>query len=497
MDNQLFGIITVIMCFTGYFFSWKFQLKENYKLALALLIVCGLLLRFYTSCDFFLHTWDERYHALVAKNLMHHMLVPTLYDKPVLPYELGNWPANHIWLHKQPLPLWTMAGSMCLFGVNEIALRLPSILMTSAGIYLTYYIADYLFGKKTAFVAAFLYSINGLIIEMAAGRVATDHIDVFFLFFIELGIFFTILSAQKKKILYTVLVGFSLGAAILCKWLPALIIIPVWLFILLDAKSVGYKKLFFHFLILAASSIIVFLPWQLYIFSTFPAEASWEASFNMKHITEVLDRQGGPFYYFLNRIRINYGELIYLPLIWMCWNTFKDKLNFKFAALFCWIMIPILFFSSVSTKMQGYILFTAPALFMITAEFWYVLSNARKTSGYKWLYSLIMVLMIALPARYCIERIKPFERSERNPQWAMDLRILGQKDIKNGVMFNYPRPVEAMFYTGLTVYPEIPGSDVIGELQKKGYIIIMNDDGRLPAEIRNISGIAFEHLSNE
>ena len=184
MENQIFGISIITICTIGYYFSFRYNKKDNYFVAILLLLVCGLVLRVYVSSDFFLHTWDERYHALVAKNFMQHPLKPTLYDNPMLPYDYKNWVANHIWVHKQPLPLWFMAGSMWLFGINEIALRLPSILLTTIGIFLTFFIGKYFFSRKTGFLAAFFYSINGLIIELTAGRVATDHIDIFFLFFI-------------------------------------------------------------------------------------------------------------------------------------------------------------------------------------------------------------------------------------------------------------------------------------------------------------------------
>jgi 4-amino-4-deoxy-L-arabinose transferase-like glycosyltransferase len=145
MNNLLFGILTIIFCITGYLFSWKYWRKDNYKIAILLIVICGLALRIYTSTDFFLHSWDERYHALVAKNLIQHPLTPTLYDNPVLPYDYRNWKANHIWLHKQPLPVWTIAASMRLFGVNEIALRLPSIILSTIGILLTFLICSHFF----------------------------------------------------------------------------------------------------------------------------------------------------------------------------------------------------------------------------------------------------------------------------------------------------------------------------------------------------------------
>jgi len=181
MENIIFGIATVLLCAAGYYFSWKFYRQDNFRFAIALLILCGLGLYMFVSADFFLHDWDERYHALVAKNLIKHPLVPTLYDNPLLPYDYKNWAGNHIWLHKQPFPLWTMASSLYIFGVNEIVLRLPSIIMSSVGILLTFSIGKYFFDKKVGFLAAFFFSINGLIIEMTGGRVATDHIDISFM----------------------------------------------------------------------------------------------------------------------------------------------------------------------------------------------------------------------------------------------------------------------------------------------------------------------------
>ena len=73
-----------------------------------------------------LHLWDEQFHALVAKNLMADPLTPTLYRRPAIDYDFADWTKNHIWLHKPPLALWAMAASMRAFGVDAVAMRLPS-----------------------------------------------------------------------------------------------------------------------------------------------------------------------------------------------------------------------------------------------------------------------------------------------------------------------------------------------------------------------------------
>ena len=154
MDNIILSISTILVLFIMFSFSWKYFKQENIKMALFLMMSAALVLYFFVAADFFLHHWDERYHALVAKNMMKHPFKPTLYEYPILPYDYTNWTVNHIWLHKQPLALWTIAASFWIFGVNEIALRLPSIILCVIGIYLVFSIGKYFFNQKMS-VASF------------------------------------------------------------------------------------------------------------------------------------------------------------------------------------------------------------------------------------------------------------------------------------------------------------------------------------------------------
>lgn len=495
MENLLFGIITITFCLLGYYYSWKNYKKEKFNISLFLIILCGLSLYLYVSTDFFLHAWDERYHALVAKNLIKHPFVPTLYDNPIFPYDYINWPGNHVWLHKQPMPLWLMAGSMNLFGVNEIALRLPSIIMSTLSIYLTYKIGAYLFNKKTGFLAAFLFSVNGLIIELTGGRVATDHIDISFMFFILLSVYFCTKFVQQKSILFTLLIGLTIGAAILTKWLTGLIVIPIWLILVYESKSFNLKAIVAHLLLIIITITLIVIPWQVYIFNAFPLEAQHESTFNYRHFTEVIEGRAGSVFYFIDKIRINYGELIYLPLIWFIWKTYKNFKNYKRLALLIWFIIPLIIFSIAKTKMQGYLLFTAPALFIITAEFFFMLLSYREKHKLKPIMNIILILLIALPIRYGVERIKPFAKTKRNPNWALDLKELNAKKIQNGVLLNYDRPIEAMFYTDLTVYYFLPNDNQIDSLVQQGYNVLVND-ANISSQTKSIKGVKILHLTN-
>jgi len=472
------GLIILILCAIAYWFSWRSLAQQKKTLALFLLVFIGLILRLYLSSDFYLHAWDERYHALVAKNMMNHPLIPTLYENPIFPFSYQDWSGNHIWVHKQPMPLWTMSISMLLFGVNEIALRLPSILMSTMGIVITYRIAKHFFNSRTAFVAAFLFSSNGLIIELTSGRVATDHIDITFMFFIQAAVLMALEFAKHKRVVFNILCGVFIGFAILTKWLPALIVVPLWGLALMHYKLYKPKFVLAHLLLLLSVVAIVALPWQIYIHEMFPQEAIWEAEFNRKHFTEALDGQSGPFYYYFDKVRLIFGEVTLLALLFLLVVMSKKRWRPKYSIFALWIFVPIFVFSLAATKMQGYILFIAPAVFIVGAFYWNFLRTRMHVHRYRWGSVLILVLFIGLPIRYSIERLKPFDRSERNPLWVIQLKKLGEKTKdEKGILFNVSRPIEAMFYTDLVAYERLPKVEILDSLVGQGYTIFINKNG--------------------
>lgn len=489
ISENIFSFITLLGFILFGYTSFYYYKKDNLKLAIACLMLGGFILRWYAASDFFLHPWDERYHALVAKNLMENPFIPTLYKNPILSYDPSSWNNNHIWLHKQPLPLWTMSLSMLCFGTNELALRFPSILLSTLTIVLTYIIGSYWYNKKIGYLAGFFFAINGLIIELSAGRVATDHIDIFFLFFITLGIVCMIKFVEKQHYYFLLLTGLSMGAAILTKWMPALIILPLAIVLMLDTQKLSVKQIITYTGCIIIPAIVVFLPWQLYIYKYYPYEASWEAGFNMKHVTDILEGHGGPWYYYLDRIRINYGELIYLPLIWILWLYSKSPFHKKHIFFIVWIFIPIFFFSYAKTKMQAYILFTAPAFFIITAAFFYWLYDYSRSSLNKRWYQFILALLLVLPLRYMIERVKPFSSVDRHPAWVKELQTLTFPNPTKSVLLNYPNSIEAMFYTPITAYAYIPEKTILNQLLNNGYTIYIYDNGAIDQSLKSISGI--------
>ena len=134
-------IAVAVVCLTGAA-VWKARITAR----LALVVFAALALRVDAARQESIHAWDERFHAVVAKNLISHPLTPTLYDRPLSADPRAPWTEAHVWLHKPPLALWMMAASMSVFGVNALAMRLPSVLASTLGLVLTFAIGRRLFG---------------------------------------------------------------------------------------------------------------------------------------------------------------------------------------------------------------------------------------------------------------------------------------------------------------------------------------------------------------
>ena len=459
---------------------WKSGRRE-WRTGLLLVLVGGLVLRTYAASDRCLHTWDERYHALVAKNLILHPLTPTLFDDPVLPYDFKDWTANHVWLEKGLVPLWAVSGSIRLFGADELAVRVPSVVVSMFSVYLTYLIASLLFDRKTGILAAFFHSINGLLVELAAGRVSSDHVDTFFIFFIELGIYLSILYIAANRRWYVPLfIGVATGTAVLCKWFPALVVFPVWLSGVLLMKDCPVRRLLPALALATAGGLIVVCPYLGYIHAAFPQEAAWVVRKYILAYTDTVDAHSGPFYYYIQKAGVVFGELIYVPLLLGIYEIAVRRADWKIGALTVWWMLPMLVFSFAETKRLTYLLISAPAFFILLSYYWYRIASRKDLVSPRWALSLLLVALIVLPVRYSIDRITPFENRDRIPKWSSYVKSLKEQlgATNKVVVFNVAHNIEAMFYSGLTVYDFIPDEITIRRLTRNGYRVVVNDDGK-------------------
>ncbi len=453
--------------------------KEKEKPGLLLLLLGAFLLRLLmASLDPFLHEWDERFHVLVARNMMNDPFVPMLITNPVLPYDFKQWCCNHIWLHKQPLFMWQMALSMKIFGQGELAARLPTVIQGTIWVFFIYDIAKSLTKKSwLPFVAAFWGALAYYQLELTSGRQTLDQNDLAFSFYV-LGSIWALIRyyGSGRKWAWIFLIGVFAGCSVLVKWLTGFLVFSAWgMVIILDRdkrKNIAeYLKLISGVLV----SILVFLPWQIYISRVFPLEASYTYHLNREHIWTALDGQEGTvFYHFLNiPLLLGVPLAIMLPLgIYALVKKAKSPYWLKIILCICPLVL-YLFFSAVATKMPSFVFPVTGILIVFSAlGLEWVFLRLKKENSVRWLFFIILAIgIISLePWRISGNRSKTNNARNNKIENAEMYRALGLG--KGDVLLNCKDlgAVDAMFYNqGLSAYAWFPPPHRLDSIIAEGY----------------------------
>ena len=478
---------------------------EKKNAALILLMLSALLLRLVMiSLDPFLHEWDEHFHALVAKNMMTHPFIPMLFAHPIVQHDVTDWSYSHIWLHKQPLFLWQMAVSMKLFGVNEIAVRLPSAIMSTISVWLTYAIAEiWVKDKKIAFTAALLSCFSFYSLELVSGSLSLEHNDIAFIFYITLSIWCLLKYFERgNQLKWAIGVGVAVGCAVLNKWLTGYLVFGGWgIYVLATGgKNIRLQHIS-HLLLALVVSVIVFLPWQLYITNAFPLESAQGYKSNVEHILTALGHPGSWSYHF-QLFPIAY-HLYLLPffisglMIVLMAKQINRKISF---ALIAMVVVLYAFFSFiVKTKMPTFTFAVSAIIFVLIATgIIYALTSlsekinlsVKKTN---FSYGILVISMACLA-------LKPFEiintRSQENTQ--RNKRIHNThviKEMNDSIPARYTvlnfrkyENIDYMFYTNGTGYHFYPDSVALDTIMWKGRkmaALDYSDQQKLPGYIRS------------
>ncbi len=475
MPYRAEAIIVVLIAFIGYAGATVSFLRKHPRLSLALLIASALLLRAFSAGADYLHPWDERYHALVAKHLIDHPLIPTLYDPALHPYRPIDWERNHIWLHKPPLALWLIALSVKLLGTTPVAVRIPSLLLSTLAIALTWGIARRLFNERIAFFASLFHALSGILMAQSAGWFSTDHPDTIFIFFIELAVYFCVLQRQKFRWHWPILAGLSIGLALLTKWAAAMIVVPVFISLLWHQRPI-WKTVAAGALMLAVAAVVA-APWQLYIRQNFPTEYKIESDYNWKHLTVALEDHNGPWYYHFSKAYEFYGVLVYPAILLALWLFFRNKLPRGAGPLLLWFALTYFVFTLAATKMGGYVLIAAPAIFILMALTLAWLQDQAERNPATRAWAPVCFLLFAVAAGVPIlQRLNLFNGVPRIPAWAIALQSLERRlpsDPHSVILFNDPHPIETMFDTNRIAYDRMPTDDDLARLKNLGYQAIV------------------------
>jgi 4-amino-4-deoxy-L-arabinose transferase len=478
-----------ILFFFGFLFlfvSVVFHVIKKEKFSIAFLF-CSALLLFLFACilDPFLNPWDERFHALVAKNLMNHPLMPTLYDKTLVNMAYDRWDRYHIWLHKQPLFLWQIAISYKIFGVNEFALRLPSALLCCANVFALYRSGKILGNSNIGYYAAFLFTSSSYMLQLVSGWQILEHNDVSFIAYISLSIWAWLEYYNSGKKYWIVLIGIFSGFAILCKWMVGLLVYLGWGIYSLISNKFIIKK-YWDILLSLLITVIVVLPWQLLILKWYPAEAAKSYNYySTKHLFEEVDGHGGEWYYHFSIMGDVFGIIApYLLLPALVFFYLKMENKKMFFSFFIMLLFVYLLFSFAATKMPSFTaILIVPIYISLAFLMDYLIKQYAKIKMSSAISKTLLVILLgwfafaridikSLNETHCIIGQENNCRKvwENNKKIFQNLKLPTHSVIFNVKGRNY---VDAMFYTGIPSYEMIPTEEQYLDMKNKNLRIVL------------------------
>lgn len=453
---------------------------------------------FMVMLDPFLNLWDEQFHALVAKNMGSNPFKPILINQPLLAYDFKRWDSNCIWLHKQPFFLWQMALSIKIFGANEISARLPSLIMHSIIPYFIYRIGTISVHRQVGFYGALFFTVTFFPLELMNGGYSTDHNDLGFLFYVTASFWawFEYRESGNKK--WLIWIGAFAGIAVLIKWLVGLLVYASWGIVSIgDAKKNQWRlNCFYPLLKSFFITLVVFIPWQIYILIRFPVEAKHELAYNTRHFFEPIEGHDGDGLFHFNALYEIYGNSIWVPivaiigLIVLLFRSLKPE--FRVVILSATILV-YLFYTLAATKMTAFTVIVSPFLFLGLGALVYAI---KQIPIHRFLTSFLQLLLIASFAYFLLDTTRIIERhSFKNPVRAAELREMELiQVVKNKlgnekfVVFNtkvsYKGNIPVMFYTDFPAYDFIPTNEQLDQVRKSGYKIAIVDFGDVPLELK-------------
>jgi 4-amino-4-deoxy-L-arabinose transferase-like glycosyltransferase len=319
---------------------------------------------------------DESFHAIVAQNLLKHPWLPTLYDGPAIDLGYEQWQTATVFLHKPPMAMWQIALSYLLFGVNTLALRLPSLLLSTAAVWLTYRIGRELVDETAGLIAAGLQGFNPVIAMLVHGNVFADHVDISLLFWTELAIWFLLRAMRSGRRADFVLCGVAQGFAFLSKVYPALIVTVL----LVVAVALSRKRPVGPRIgTVLGATLLTILPWNLYAFMRWPDQFLHEQFHALRHLSQDIEQYAGPwdrlvFDYWVQVFHMYYPAVLVAAIVVIvrAWRL-KDPRLWFLAAWAVGVLVPHLLATS---KTPTATLIGWPPLWIMLG---YLISQATKS----------------------------------------------------------------------------------------------------------------------
>jgi hypothetical protein len=98
--------------------------------------------------------------------------------------------------------------------------------------------------------------------------------------------------------------------------------------------------------------------------------------------------------------------------------------------------------------------------------------------------AVLLLLLALLPGRHLLEPAGPFQARDRTPREAEELRALQSRlGLSSAVLFNVPRPIDAMFYSPYTAYGRMPSEREVQRLHARGLPVVIYQPSDRPVHV--------------
>jgi 4-amino-4-deoxy-L-arabinose transferase-like glycosyltransferase len=286
----------------------------------------------------------------------------------------GDYISTHLcgclWFEKPVLLYWMSAISYRLFGVNELAARLPSALAAIATVALLFYAMRRLALPRIAVSASLVLATSGIYIAYA--RVAVpDMILTAAMTAALLAGFLATKTTGRARLIYTVLAFSFMGLGTLAKGLVGIVlviaILGLYLLITGRLKSLRWRDCLIGLVVFVAVAGTWYVPVIV--------RHGWafiEEFFIRHHFQRYTSNEFGhpqPVYFFLIVAIAGAAPWTFflIPAAARL-RSLKPRLDERDALLalaWLWVAVPVIFFSLSESKLPGYILPISPALAVI------------------------------------------------------------------------------------------------------------------------------------
>lgn len=250
--------------------------------------------------------------------------------------------------------------------------------------------------------------------------------------------------------------------------------------------------------LLVVAAMVV--PWQLYIFHAFPAQAQYEWELTSMHITQVVEDHGGPWYFHLAQIPLLYPSfgMATLYVLLACVLLLFTRMPKRAHAIFtitC-ITVTYVFFSVAATKMPTFCFIVSPFVFLAAGNAIAIISEAWDRTRFNTITLFVLLFVawrfLSLHALYTDHFAG--NKYDVSKQYVASLKALEQEfNPKKEVFFNvhFHHAAELQFFTGFKCYSFVPLPEMFDKLDALQLKPVLIDEGTIPEYARNRKGVVF------